>query len=173
MALTNTGTKEDLDVIMLLAQIAKGLAALGNEKDIDALINRVSQLSEKEMSQAREARAEINKYQGLIAENRALLAELDAEQKDIDKRAAEAQEAARTLDARNAALNTREKKLADIDSAQAVLADELRNRELKVNAEREKLLSDRAKLEDDIKRVAKLEDSLKDKEEKLKNLLNG
>lgn len=169
--LSNT-PRETLDTYTALLEIA-GFVKNNSNLDIEGTVKKIYSLTEKESSQAEEARANIKEYQDLLLSNKKLMADLQEEQDNSDKRVSEIKAALEVIDGKNKALDKRKKELDAISVEQAKKEKDLSEQKIIIDNSRIKLTGDQVAFEEAKTLFAEEQATAKRKAEEIRRLSEG
>lgn len=141
--------------------------------DVERLSKDAAGLTEAVEAKAVDANKKIDDYRKIVAKQEAHALELEAIQDNIDLREADLKKANVALDEKSKAFNVRKEELDNLSKSLNQKSNELSKANEDLRLKTEKVEQDRIQLQ---KERAEFEDekiALKEKEDKLKNLLNG
>lgn len=169
MGLSNNEKVEQLTTAQVVLKLVDALQNL-NKDSIAQLAQDAYALPEMEQKKADNARADIATYQNLVAQQKQLALDLQAEQDDIDKRAGELKDASKTLSAKSNALDQRAKSLDEQEKGITQRTVALDAREAALNKALTVLTDGQNKLAQDQEQLANDRGELDAKAEKAKAL---
>lgn len=172
MALTKDTPQERLFVANLLLEILDVAKSL-NKSDVKALVEDAHKLTAQEEKKNREAKDNIARYEGLVAQNSKELATLDIARSEINNKIAHNQDLLNKIAERGEKLDQRAKGLDEIQARQEAMLKDLEAREQNLANGIAKLAKDTERLEQDKKDVAEQQAELRARSEQIKALVGG
>lgn len=167
----NPSPKEVVTTYQALLDMAIGLKALSANPNLEQLAKDAYSLSESEQARADAARADIQKNQDLIAQQKQLAADLVDEQDNLDLRTTQINDALAVIESKNADLSKRESALKSSASDLSSRENDLSKAQNKLDQDQAKLDQDQQNLSDAQTKLAADQTALKVKSDQLKALI--
>jgi chromosome segregation ATPase len=171
MGLSST-PKEQVTIAQLMVECI-GILKRMKDGDLEKMAKEAFALPEREQERANEARAKIATYEGLIAECKAKLADIEKANSDLSAKEMANMALMRKIDEENAKLSVRKDDLDDFSAALNLKATDLQTRERDLAAGKSKLASDNAALDNREAAIAAQEARVKAVAESLKGATQG